>query len=363
MALLVVLGVAAVALVAGGPGDGPSRFGMVGGLAEEPAATATPEPAPTTEPEPAAAEPAPTSTVGAEEPAALAEPTPAAEPEPSAEPADDAALTAPFLGLSTWIDIYDVDWTPQEQVDVAAAAGVDVIFLQSARHLSEADIDDAERFAAVLDAAKARGLKVIAWYIPDFMDPERDLRRARAAISFTTPAGNRADGFGLDIELDDQADLAVRNARLLELSAQLREDVGPDYPLAAVVLPPLQLDLNQTWWPDFPYAALTEYYDVFVPMSYSSYRGTDAETTYRWNLDNVLETRRRAGVPDLPVHLAGGIADNLPEVEAFVRAAVDGQTLGAGLYDLQTTTIEAWADLAALSLTGPRGTLRPRGDG
>ena len=237
--LLTVVALAAVGMVAADDGGG-SQQGTI-----EPAATLDPtspaEPSATPAPEPT---PVPTTP----EPTATGSPMdqPTAQPSPMK---DEAALTEPFIGLSTWIDIYDVEWTPQEQVDVAAAAGVDTIFLQSARHLSENDIDDAERFAAVLDAAKARGLWVIAWYIPDFIDPERDLRRAQAAISFTTPNGNRADGFGLDIELDDQTDLALRNERLLDLSAQLREWTGDDYPMAAVVLPPLQLELNQTQSP------------------------------------------------------------------------------------------------------------------
>jgi hypothetical protein len=121
--------------------------------------------------------------------------------------------------------------------------------------------------------------------------------------------------------------------------------------MAAIVLPPLQLDLNGTWWPGFPYAELRPFYDVYIPMSYSSYRGTDDVTTRAWNLQNVAETRRRAGDPNLPVHLAGGIADNLPEVGAFVQAAREGNVLGAGLYDLHTTRSSAWPALQALRRT------------
>jgi hypothetical protein len=283
-----------------------------------------------------------------------AEPEPESEPEP--EPDRVALIPAPqrlsaFAGLSTWIDVYDVEWTPQEQVHVAHLAGVDTIFVQSARYASEHDIDDAARLGALIDAAHERGIKVMTWYIPDFLDPQRDLRRSQAAIAFTSPQGNRPDAFGLDIELDAEPDIAVRNQRLLELSAALRAWTGPDYPMAAIVLPPLQLDLNGTWWPGFPYAELRPYYDVYIPMSYSSYRGTDAEKTYSWNLENILQTRVRAGDPDLPIHMAGGIADNLPEVGAYVQAVADGRVLGAGLYDLHTTRSSAWGPLQALRLT------------
>jgi hypothetical protein len=296
----------------------------------------------------------------AEAPLPDPEPVPdvAPEPPPVEEPPSDRIPLVPaparlsaFAGLSTWIDVYDVEWTPEEQVHVAHLAGVDTIFVQSARYASEHDIDDAARLGALIDAARDRGIKVMTWYIPDFVDPVRDLRRAQAAIAFTSPAGNRPDAFGLDIELDAEPDIAVRNQRLLELSAALRSWTGPDYPMAAIVLPPLQLDLNGTWWPGFPYAELRPYYDVYIPMSYSSYRGTDAEKTYSWNLENILQTRIRAGDPDLPIHMAGGIADNLPEVGAYVQAVADGAVLGAGLYDLHTTRSSAWHALQALRLT------------
>jgi hypothetical protein len=310
---------------------------------------------PAVEDEGTPSDPAP---VAPAEDAAVAVTAPPAAPAPAPAPDEHRIPLAPvpagqeaFAGLSTWIDIYDTEWTPEQQVDIAAAAGVDTVFVQSARHKSVEDIEDPARLAGVIDAAKARGIHVMTWYIPDFTDPVRDLRRAQAAIAFTTSAGNRPDAFGLDIELDDLPDVGLRNRRLLEMSAALRAWTGPDYPLAAVVLPPLQLDLNGTWWPGFPYAELRPFYDVYIPMSYSSYRGTDAAKTHQWNLDNVLETRRRAGDPDLPVHLAGGIADNLPEVTAFVDAARDGNVTGAGLYDLHTTRASAWPALQALRRT------------
>jgi hypothetical protein len=357
---VVVLALVATAALAGRPAAEPAGDAQARALAltvDEPAAPAQ---------DPGATGPsgtlesfAPQPTAEPVAPAPAAEPTapPVEEPAPEPTPEDRIPLIAPapgmeaFAGLSTWIDIYDVDWTPQQQVDVAAAAGVDAIFVQSARHKSETDIEDPARLAALIEAAHDAGIRVMTWYIPDFTDQERDLRRAKAAIAFTTPRGDTPDAFGLDIELDLEPDIDVRNARLLELSAALRAWTGPGYPMAAVVLPPLQLDLNGTWWPRFPYAELRPFYDVYIPMSYSSYRGTDAEKTYSWNLENVLETRRRAGDPDLPVHLAGGIADNLPEVAAFVAAARDGRVLGAGLYDLHTTRASAWPALQALRRT------------
>lgn len=257
-----------------------------------------------------------------------------------------------FAGLSTWIDLYDTGIAPADQAAIAAASGVQTVFVQTARYNSPADIHDPARLGELLEAAHDLGLRVVTWYIADHLDVELDLRRSQAAIAFTSPRGDQPDAFGLDIETEHQADVAERTRQLLELSRRLRDWTGPAYPMAAIVLPPLQLDLRPTWWPAFPYAELTAHYDVFVPMSYSSFRGTDAATTYSWNLANVTEMRVRAGDLELPVHLAGGIANELPELGAFVQAAADAHVLGAGLYDLHTTGPQAWPALQALRAEG-----------
>lgn len=257
-------------------------------------------------------------------------------------------VLAPFRGLSSWIDTYDTALTAEEQVAAAAAGGVQTLFVQTARESTEGLIHDPDRLARTIEAAHDAGIDVVLWTIPGLVDLDRDRAQALAAMAFATPRGDTADGFGLDIEIDRIEFVPVRNRRLLQLSAELRAHAGPRYPMAAIVLPPKQLELNTAWWPGFPYADLAEHYDVMVPMSYSSYRGADAVTTHEWNRDNVHLVRELAGDPDLPVHLAGGIADALPEVEAFVRAAVDSGAIGAGLYDLHTTRPEAWAALRGL---------------
>ena len=58
-------------------------------------------------------------------------------------------------------------------------------------------------------------------------------------------------------------------------------------------------------------------------MSYSSFRGTDAKTTYDWNVNNVVEMRSRAGDPTLPDTLVreadlARLAARSPEVESRV---------------------------------------------
>ena len=269
------------------------------------------------------------------------------EPAEAALPPIDPVLR-PFAGLSTWIDIYDTDMTSAEQVQIAADGGAQLLYVQSARHKSPTDIQDAKRLGEVLELAHDRGMLVMVWYVPDFVREKQDFRRSQAAIAFESPRGDRPDAFGLDIEIEDQPDIALRTERLLRLSSELRNWAGKDYPMAAIVLPPLQLELRQDWWPNFPYAQLRPYYDAYIPMSYSSYRGTDEATTYNWNVENVRRMRKEIGDPTVPIHLAGGIADNFPQVGAFVSAVRNSGALGGGLYDLTTTHPDAWRILRGL---------------
>lgn len=297
-------------------------------------------------------------------------PQEAAKPEPAQPPAPEPPPPAPepagppevariplvpagpgletFAGLSTWVDLYDVEVAPEVQAAQAAAGGVQAIFVQTARFNSPADIHDPYRLGRLIEAAHDLGMQVMTWYLPDHLNHDVDLRRSKAAIEFTTPRGDRADAFGLDIEAHSLADIAERNRRLLRLSAELREWAGPDRTLAAIVLPPPQLEINTKWWPNFPWAELRPFYDVFVPMSYSTFRGHDADTTYVWNFETITKIRQLTGDPDLPIHMAGGIADELHHIEKFVDALSNGRVLGGGLYDLDTTSPDAWPKLRAL---------------
>ena len=77
-------------------------------------------------------------------------------------------------------------------------------------------------------------------------------------------------------------------------------------------------------------------------MGYWSYR-TDCSTNpqhcpYGYTLGNITEARTRTS--GLPVHIIGGIADQVTAqgVADFIRAAHDAKAYGASLYDYRTTT-------------------------
>ena len=64
------------------------------------------------------------------------------------------------------------------------AKGVRTLFLATSHHSQAADVVDRRAVSQTIEAAHRRGMKVVAWYQPSLVDPERDYRRAMAAISF-----------------------------------------------------------------------------------------------------------------------------------------------------------------------------------
>lgn len=275
----------------------------------------------------------------------------------SADQAGDTTGQLPLLenavdvysGLGTWVDMYDSGpWRyPRRAVARMSEKGVRTLYLETAnyRKPKTGRLYRPRAMAALLDAAHEHGIAVVAWYVPGFADLQRDLRRAQAALDFETDAGQRFDSFALDIEATVVRDIETRNQRARRLSRRIREIVGPDYALGAIVP-----EAGALYWPDFPYKALAEHYDAFLPMAYYSYRTSGARGVYAFVADNIRAVRRLTGNADIPVHLIGGIAEDATarEVGAQVRAAVDKKAFGTSLYDFPTTRPKQWERLSAV---------------
>jgi hypothetical protein len=260
----------------------------------------------------------------------------------------------PFRGLGAWVDIYDkeVYSDPEGTVADLAARGVRTIYLQTTTHRRRGPIRNPDPAGRYLEAAHAEGMQVVAWYVPGFTHLDRDLNWSMAAIRFSSPAGERFDGFGLDIEVTEVADDRLRAERVVELSERIRDAAGTSYPLAAIVPNPLR---SPSYWPVFPDRALAEIYDAYLPMTYWSYHVGGEAQTHGYVSRALAEVRRNTARLDLPVHVIGGIADaaGAAEIGAFVRAANEAGVVGASLYDVDTSGAEDWAALKALRFAEP----------
>ncbi len=249
-----------------------------------------------------------------------------------------------------------------DDVDAMAGLGVKTLYLQATRNdrRTPDGMVDPGLLVAFLKKAHAHDMKVVGWYYPDFSDVELDLSRLTQIASFDVD-GQRFDGLAVDIE-DNQVvkDPADRSNRLIDLSRRLRDALGPGKALGAIVMPAVQTEVvNPLYWPGFPWAQLKPYYDVWLPMTYWSFRTGPYHSGYVYVTESVRRMRNLVGDQNLKVHPIGGIGDSISEAEArdFVRALTDTDALGGSIYDYRTTSGGVWGILRGVAggLAAPPG--------
>lgn len=268
----------------------------------------------------------------------------------------------PYSRLGTWIDIYSPSFRADPTAISSALArhGVGTLFVETGNYRQHVDLVRPQQLGGLIEAAHARNIAVVAWYLPSLTNLARDLRRSLAAARFVSPDGERFDSFALDIESSALANVDVRNRRLLTLTARLRAAVGPSYALGAIIPSPVGMKLLPRYWPRFPFAALARTYDVLLPMAYYSYRAHGGGAVSRYVRSSVSIIRTESGDPSVPIHVIGGLAGATTrgEVAAFVRTVATCGVRGFSLYDFFATKPSAWTLLthAAATTTSPGST-------
>jgi hypothetical protein len=272
---------------------------------------------------------------------------------------------SPYDGLGTWVDAFDYGRAYQTEghqpavgpADVEAMhdAGVRTIFLQVTR-VDERSPDgfvDRELAADILHEAHARGMAVVGWYLPTFSSPTTDVEMVEELLDFEDD-GHRLDGVGLDIEYTEAVpDHAVRNRRLVHLSERV-DQVAGDTPVSAIVLPAVQIEvINPALWPDFPWADLARHYDVWLPMSYWTFRTEDSgfNDGARYHRESVERMVANLGHDEsVVVHGIGGIGDLATgeDLLAFARTLAADGAIGGSVYDWATLSETNRALLARL---------------
>jgi len=111
-------------------------------------------------------------------------------------------------------------------------------------------------------------------------------------------------------------------------------------------------------WDAYPFRELRRYYDVFVPMSYHTYRLHGEGEVYDYTARATSTLRDWVGDAGVPIHVIGGLAGDsgYDETRGFARAVRDSSAWGASLYDWTTTGPEDWFALAEMAAASP---LRP----
>ena len=262
-----------------------------------------------------------------------------------------------YRGLGAWVDVFD--YTSQggrppvgvADIDAMAAQGVRTVYLHAAfdTQAFPGGVVPADVMVPLLRRAHERGLNVVGWYAPRFLDPQADLARLVAIARFEQD-GQRFDGVAVDIEDRGLDDVTERNRRLIDLSHGLREAVGNDATIGAVVLPTVLLEkVNTKFWPGFPWAEIAPFYDVWLPMTYWTDRLTASgyRDPQRLVSESITRTRELTGLGGAPMHPIGGIGDKLTEGELDTFATTLGSVgaIGGSVYDYRTIPTGGWGVL------------------
>lgn len=251
-----------------------------------------------------------------------------------------------YHGTGSWVSIYDgpAFARPENVAARLAAHHVRTLYLETGNDRQHADVTRPDRVARFIEAAHARGIRVVGWYVPGFVNTRRDLRRTVAGATFATPTGQGFDGFALDIEATKVRDIARRTARAVAYAVAVRRALGPRYPLGAITIDPV----GARYWPGYPFAELSRSVDVFLPMTYFTARTAGPRRVRAYSTANIAAIRRLAGNPSFPVHPIGGDTHDasLAELRAFLAASSASSTLGASLWEYGRMTSAQWLLLA-----------------
>lgn len=261
---------------------------------------------------------------------------------------------AVFEGLGAWVDLYDYQvagaaLSPQSALDDLRSRGVRTVYLQTSRF--SVGYDMAAEAGRWVDAAHARGMSVVGWYLPGYGDMARDLRRTLAVAELVTPMGGRFDAVGVDIEAhsgwggNNEVPRTTMNTRAVEHLSQVRSRTNA--PLGAITPQPTATDNAGETWEGFPWKGVAQHSDVVVPMSYWPRTCRDA-CVRDYTQTNAHYARSWTG--GLPVHIAGrgypsadGSQVSDSDIRAFVDGAVAAGADGGSVYDYASTrTRTSW---------------------
>jgi hypothetical protein len=262
-----------------------------------------------------------------------------------------AAASGPpdaFSGAGSWVSVYDTPaWrNPERVIATLAARHVHTLYLETSNWKHADWLVQPQATGRFLDAAHAAGIAVVAWTLPSLSRPVADLRRVRAALRFRSPAGERFDGFALDVESTLVRSPGLRSRRAIALAAAVRRAAPAGLPLGAITIAPV--GASPTYWPGYPFAGLARSVDVLLPMAYFTDRTHGVARVAAYTAANLRAIRRQVGdaVAIAPV---GGEAHDASgaELAAFLRAAAACGVPGLSLWEYGETTPVQWAALAA----------------
>ncbi|HUR24298.1 MAG TPA: peptidoglycan-binding domain-containing protein [Acidimicrobiales bacterium] len=252
---------------------------------------------------------------------AVAEPAAPAAPPPPPAPTVPARRGALPVGKGMWIWLADKAEGGDAQAIVRRAKDVGLTHLYVRTGTLKEGFYAADFLDRLLPVAHAARLRVYAWDFPYLDNVDNDVNRALAAIRHVTPEGHRVDGYSADIELRSMG-VNVTPATAARFGRDLREAVGPGYPLIATVPRPAPQIAG------YPFAEVVASFDAIAPMVYWLHRDPVND------IAGAIRDLTRFGKPIIPAGQAydasgeGGPA-GVPPRPQLIRFMQTGEQVGA----------------------------------
>ena len=202
------------------------------------------------------------------------------------------------------------------------AVGIRNLFIQTSRSNTE-DVCHPDKLGPIIDACHRYKIRVIAWSFAELVNPMGDAEKLIAAGRFTSPRGQKLDAVAANLEKDLSADKVERYSR------RLREGLGKNYPMVAVVYSPLNKAPQVA---RIPWKLIASYYDVIAPMNY--WRGkVYKQDPYAYTIATVNAVRELVQRPDVEIHVIGdGMGTRSNEIAQFFKACQQACVASASIY-------------------------------
>ncbi|HEY9760336.1 MAG TPA: hypothetical protein V6C97_34580 [Oculatellaceae cyanobacterium] len=226
-------------------------------------------------------------------------------------------------GAGIWVNMWNYPQSNYEgYCQDLHAKGVRNVFIQCSRSNTEA-VCHPEQLGELIDACHRYKIRIIAWSFNELSNPSADADKVIAAARFTSPKGQHMDALACNLEknLDQTAVEAY--------SKKIRNAVGPNFPMIAVVYSPLNQAPQVA---HIPWKTLDHYYDVIAPMNYwnSKYKKFDA---YDYTISTIQAVREKVGRPDVEIHVIGdGMGTHADTINQFFKACQDAEATTASIY-------------------------------
>ncbi|MDZ4833056.1 MAG: hypothetical protein SGJ27_04575 [Candidatus Melainabacteria bacterium] len=239
-------------------------------------------------------------------------------------------------GPGIWVNLWSY---PTADVESYALKlhnnGIRNVFVQTSRSNTPA-IRQPEVLGPLIDACHHYKIRVIAWSFLELGNPEADAQKLIEAARFRSATGQTFDAIAPNMEKD------LDSTKVERLSKALRAQLGPTYPMIAVVYSPLNKAAQVA---KTPWKLLDKYYDVIAPMDYWNSKFAKLEP-YSYTRDTVKKVRELCGRPDVEIHIIGdGMKTHGPEIKEFMRACRDTSVTSASLYPFHQMTEEQYVSL------------------